>query len=66
MKTVAVTGSSGMLGRHIESRLESDSYHVKTFSRNRVKKNGGSQIYDLMNLQHLRPLQFQNHNAFHQ
>jgi UDP-glucose 4-epimerase len=49
LKTVAVTGSSGMLGRHIESRLESDSYDVKTFSRNRVKKNGGSQIYDLMN-----------------
>ena len=47
LKTVAVTGSSGMLGRHIVSRLEKDAFNVITVARSKSSSN--SLIWDLTN-----------------
>ena len=49
MKTIAVTGSSGMLGRHIASRLKSDGFNVISFTRNKTNNSSNSRNWDLTN-----------------
>jgi UDP-glucose 4-epimerase len=49
LKTIAVTGSSGMLGRHIASRLKSDGFNVISFTRNKTNNSSNSRNWDLTN-----------------
>ena len=49
LKTIAVTGSSGMLGRHIASRLKSDGFNVIPLTRSKTNNSRNSRNWDLMN-----------------
>jgi UDP-glucose 4-epimerase len=49
LKTVAVTGSTGMLGRHIASRLKSDGFNVIRLTRSKSNNSSNSRNWDFTN-----------------